>query len=53
MAAQTWAEQERIDPIQFSIFLYIPPELKYPALNLRDYAAAQVESFIKENAPRT
>lgn len=48
-----WAEQERIEPIQFSIFLYIPPELKYPALNLRDYSAAQVEAFIKANAPRT
>jgi hypothetical protein len=48
-----WAEQERIEPIQFSIFLYIPPELKYPALDLRDHTATEVESFIKANAPRT
>jgi len=48
-----WAEQERIEPIQFSIFLYIPPELKYPALDLRDHTAGDVEAFIKANAPRT
>lgn len=48
-----WANQERIEPIQFSIFLYIPPELKYPALNLREHTPDQVEAFIREHAPRT
>ena len=47
-----WAEQERIEPIQFTFHLYIPPELKYPALDLREHPADAVASFIRERAPR-
>lgn len=47
-----WAEQERIEPIQFTFHLYIPPELKYPALDLRDHAADAVATYIREHAPR-
>lgn len=47
-----WAEQERIEPIQFTFHLYIPPDLKYPALDLREHAPQEVEAFIKQHAPR-
>ena len=47
-----WAEQERIEPIQFTFHLYIPPELKYPALDLRDHPADAVADYIREHAPR-
>ncbi len=46
-----WADEERIEPIRFTIYLYIPPKLKYPALDLRDHTAAEVEAFIKQSAP--
>lgn len=48
-----WAEMERIEPVNFTFNLYIPPALKYAALDLRDHTPAEVEAFIKENAPRT
>ena len=32
-------------------YLYIPPELKYPALDLREHSPADVEAFIKRTAP--
>ncbi len=48
-----WAEMERIEPIEFGFSLYIPPQLKYAALNLREHTPAQVEAFIKANAPQT
>ena len=48
-----WAEMERIEPIQFSFNLYIPPQLKYAALDLRQHTPQQVEEFIKANAPQT
>jgi hypothetical protein len=38
--------------VRFTIYLYIPPELKYPALDLRQHTPAHVEEFIKRNAPR-
>jgi hypothetical protein len=47
-----WAEQERLEPVQFTIHLYLPSDLKYPALNLREHPPADVEAFIKEHAPR-
>lgn len=46
-----WAEAERIEPIVVSIHLYLPDELKYPALDLRDHTAQDVAEFIRENAP--
>ena len=47
-----WADAERIEPVRFTFYLYIPPELKYPALDLRQHTPAAVEEFIKRNAPR-
>jgi hypothetical protein len=47
-----WADQERIEPVRSTFYLYIPPELKYPALDLREHAPAEVEAFIKRTAPR-
>ena len=46
-----WADQERIEPVRFTFYLYIPPELKYPALDLREHSPADVEAFIKQTAP--
>ncbi|CAN5478776.1 hypothetical protein BH09CHL1_BH09CHL1_28830 [soil metagenome] len=48
-----WAEQERIEPIQFTFNLYIPPQLKYAVLDLREHTPAQIETYIKTNAPQT
>ena len=47
-----WADQERIEPVRFTFYLYVPPELKYPALDLREHTPADVEEFIKKSAPR-
>jgi hypothetical protein len=48
-----WAEQERIEPIQFTFHLYMPRDLKYPVLDLRDHTPDEVAAFIQSNAPRT
>jgi hypothetical protein len=48
-----WAEQERIEPIQFTFHLYLPSDLKYPAMNLRDHTPQEVADFIRANAPRS
>ncbi|MER3436455.1 MAG: hypothetical protein C4346_01855 [Chloroflexota bacterium] len=47
-----WAEQERIEPVQFTFHLYLPDNLKYPALNLRQHTPEEVAEFIKTHAPR-
>ena len=47
-----WADQERIEPVRFTFYLYIPPDLKYPAMDLREHAPEDVETFIKQSAPR-
>ena len=47
-----WAEQERIEPIQFTFHLYLPRDLKYPVLDLRDHTPEEVAAFIQANAPR-
>ncbi len=47
-----WAEQERTEPVQFTFHLYIPPELKYAALDLRQHSADAVATYIREHAPR-
>jgi hypothetical protein len=46
-----WAEAERIEPIQFTFHLYLPDNLKYPAMDLRDHTPNEVESFIRDRAP--
>jgi hypothetical protein len=47
-----WADQERIEPVRFTFYLYIPPRLKYPAMDLREHSPAEVEAFIRQNAPK-
>ena len=47
-----WADQERIEPVRSTFHLYIPPELKYAALDLREHSPAAVEALIKQHAPR-
>ncbi len=48
-----WADAERIEPVRFTFYLYIPPELMYPAMDLREHTPAAVEAFIKGAAPRS
>jgi hypothetical protein len=47
-----WAEAERVEPIHSTFYLYLPNDLKYPALDLREHTPAEVEAFIKANAPK-
>ena len=46
-----WANMERIEPIQFTLYLYLPDESTRPALDLRVHPPDQVATFIKDNAP--
>jgi hypothetical protein len=47
-----WAEQERTEPVRFTMHLYIPPDTKYPALDLREHTPTEVENVIRNRAPR-
>jgi hypothetical protein len=46
-----WVEMERVEPIQFTFYLYLPDNLKYPALDLRAHSPQDVAAFIEANAP--
>lgn len=46
-----WVEMERVEPIQFTFYLYLPDNLKYPALDLRAHSPQEVAAFIEANAP--
>ena len=46
-----WVEMERTEPIVTTFHLYLPDDLKYPALDLREHTPAEVEAFIRANAP--
>ena len=46
-----WAEMERLEPVEFTFHLYMPADPKYPAMDLREHTPAEVEAFIKANAP--
>jgi hypothetical protein len=46
-----WAEAERIEPVHFTFHLYLPGNLKYPALDLREYPPDAVERYVKQYAP--
>lgn len=46
-----WVEMERTEPVTFTMHLYLPHELKYPAMDLRLHTPDEVAEFIKENAP--
>jgi hypothetical protein len=48
-----WAEMERLEPVQFTFHLYIPPALDYAAMDLRAHTAAEVQAYIQQHAPRT
>ncbi len=47
-----WAEQERLEPVRFTFYLYIPPAVNDSALDLRQHEPAAVEQFIRQRAPR-
>jgi hypothetical protein len=46
-----WTEMERVEPVQFTFHLYLPDNLKYPALDLREHSANDVAAYISEHAP--
>lgn len=46
-----WAEQERVEPIEFTFHLYIPPDTKYSVLDLRDSSPNEVAWHIRHHAP--
>lgn len=46
-----WAEAERIEPIETTFHLYLPSNLKYPVLDLREHKPEEVAAFIEANAP--
>lgn len=45
-----WAEAERIEPIETTFHLYLPSNLKYPVLDLREHTPDEVSAFIQANA---
>ncbi|HWV23210.1 MAG TPA: hypothetical protein VNZ58_03395, partial [Thermomicrobiales bacterium] len=47
-----WAEMERIEPINTTFHLYMPDNLRYPVLDLRDHTAKEVAEYLVANAPR-
>jgi hypothetical protein len=47
-----WVEMERIEPVQFTFHLYMPRDLKYPVMDLREATPQEVAEYIKANAPR-
>lgn len=47
-----WVEMERVEPVNFTFHLYLPANLKYPVMDLRNATPQEVEAFIKANAPR-
>ena len=46
-----WAEQERIEPIEFTFHLYFPSDNKYSVLDLRDSSPNEVAWQIRSRAP--
>lgn len=48
-----WAEMERVEPIKFTFFLYLPSRARDAALDLRNHTAEEVASFVQANAPRS
>jgi hypothetical protein len=47
-----WVEMERIEPVEFTFHLYMPRDLKYPVMDLREATPQEVAEYIKANAPR-
>ena len=46
-----WVEMERTEPILTTFHLYLPSDLKYPALDMREHTPEEVEAFLRANAP--
>lgn len=46
-----WVEMERTEPIVTTFHLYLPSDLKYPALDMREHTPEEIEAFIREHAP--
>ncbi len=46
-----WVEMERTEPIVTTFHLYLPSDPKYPVLDLREHTPAEVEEYIRANAP--
>ena len=44
---------ERVEPIRFTFFLYLPNDPKHAELDLRLHTPDEVERFVRENAPRS
>lgn len=47
-----WAEAERVEPVNSSFHLYLPDNVRYPALDLREHTPDEVAEFIRANAPQ-
>lgn len=47
-----WAEMERIEPINTTFHLYLPDDLSYPVLDLRQHTPQEVARYLVDNAPR-
>ena len=48
-----WAEMERVEPVNFTFYLYLPNRTRQAALDLRTQTPEQVIDFIKQHAPRS
>jgi len=46
-----WAEMEKVEPIQFTFYLYLPTDSRYPVLDLREHSPADVAAYISSKAP--
>ncbi len=47
-----WAEAERVEPINATFHLYLPDNLRYAALDLRDHTPDEVADYIRAHAPQ-
>ena len=47
-----WAEAERVEPIRSTFHLYLPDNLKYAAMDLRQHTPHEVADFIAAHAPQ-
>ena len=48
-----WAEMERVEPIRFTLFLYLPGSIRHAELDLRTHTPDEVVDVIKSKAPRS
>ena len=47
-----WVEMERIEPINTTFHLYLPDNLRYPVMDLREHTPKEVAEYLVEYAPR-